>query len=306
MGLVHRGRTAGKFSRLLKSQWRKRCVGQRLLRKAIVETLETRTLLSNTYVVNSLDDNNNSGTTSNGIVAGEFRWVIQQADAAGGNQTITFDSSLTSTGPATIALNGTALELDDSTGTLTIQGPTGAYGLTINGSSGSSVFLVDAGSTAEINNLTITGGSDVNGGGIENLSDLTLNESTVTGNTASYVGGGIYSRGTLNLINSNVSNNHASFFGGGIYDFSDSVNATDSTISGNTAVVGGGGLESYQYNGPGTSTDPVASAASVAISSSTITENSAGYGGGVANLGGNMTISASTISGNNATSTSTS
>jgi hypothetical protein len=83
------------------------------MRKAVIETLESRTLLS-TYTVTSLADTTSSGT---------LRWAIAQADIAGGNQTIVFDSSLTSGGPATIDLSGTALALDDTSGTLTIDGP---------------------------------------------------------------------------------------------------------------------------------------------------------------------------------------
>jgi hypothetical protein len=85
------------------------------LTKAILEVLESRTLLS-TYVVNTLADNGGSGTG----LTGPLRWAIAQADAAGGDQRITFDSSLTADGSATINLNGTALDLDDTSGTLTI------------------------------------------------------------------------------------------------------------------------------------------------------------------------------------------
>src|ERR1700727_2532568 len=69
------------------------------LAKAILETLEVRTLMS-TYVVNTLVDD---GSLGSGL-SGPLRWTIAQASAAGGDQTITFDSSLTASGPAAIDL----------------------------------------------------------------------------------------------------------------------------------------------------------------------------------------------------------
>ena len=61
--------------------------------------------------------------------------------------------------PQTITLSGTQLELSDTTGTETITGP--AAGVTVNGNDASRVFQVDAGVTASISGLTITGGSGV-------------------------------------------------------------------------------------------------------------------------------------------------
>src|SRR5581483_8264603 len=110
----------------------RRSAGSRLSRKtlisltrAVVETLEARTLLS--YTVNSLADDSSTGT---------LRWAIQQADAAGGNQTITLAPALASGGPATISLSGSAnrslpLVLNDTTVILAIVG-SGSNLLTIN------------------------------------------------------------------------------------------------------------------------------------------------------------------------------
>jgi predicted outer membrane repeat protein len=74
------------------------------------------------------------------------------------------------------------------------------------------------------------------GGGISGF-NLTLTNSTVSGNTASiYHGGGIYGDYST-LTNSTVSGNTASR-GGGIYG--DNLTLTNSTVSGNTAYSGGG------------------------------------------------------------------
>ena len=74
--------------------------------------LEDRRLLS-TFTVNSTGD---SGTGS-GLV-GDLRYCITQANAAGGNETITFDSTVFKA-PRTITLNPILgqLELSDTTGT---------------------------------------------------------------------------------------------------------------------------------------------------------------------------------------------
>ena len=61
-------------------------------------------------------------------------------------------------------------------------------------------------------------GTDGIGGGIWNSSQLTLNHSTVTNNTASEVGG-VFNIGQLTLNNSTVSNNTATNGGtGGIFN----------------------------------------------------------------------------------------
>ncbi|HWB54199.1 MAG TPA: LamG-like jellyroll fold domain-containing protein, partial [Tepidisphaeraceae bacterium] len=137
---------------------------------------------------------------------GSLRWAIGQANAAGGNQTIVFDPSLTADGPATIALSGSPLDLHDTSGTLTIDGP-GANLLTIDAGGTSGVFTVDTAATIE--GLTITDGSDLRGGGIDNGSALIVEDCTISGNHATYDGGGIYSNGgggglvaSLDVINS--------------------------------------------------------------------------------------------------------
>src|SRR6516164_2476129 len=93
--------------------------------------LEDRRLLS-TFTVNSTGD---TGTGS-GLV-GDLRYCITQANSAGGDETIDFDSTVFGT-PQTITLSGTQLELSDTTGTETITGP--AAGVTMSGGGQSRVF----------------------------------------------------------------------------------------------------------------------------------------------------------------------
>src|SRR5262245_4025257 len=102
-----------------------------------LESLEDRTVPSTFTVFNTLDDGS----------AGSLRWAVGQANSHPGADTIDFDSGVFGT-PRTITLNGTQLELSDTTGATSIAGP--AAGVTIDGSGRSRVFQVDALVTASI------------------------------------------------------------------------------------------------------------------------------------------------------------
>lgn len=176
-----------------------------------VESLEERALLS-TITVTSLADN----TTSNGLVT--LREAIQAANtdsavdgstAGSGADTIVFDNGLVSAGDATINLSMIG---DNTAGpsafgiasAITIQGPTGSNGITLNGGGSSSnlrfVYIASAGSLT-LENLSLTnfrhkggdggdsswgggGGGAGLGGAIFNDGMLTVHSSTLSGNTA--------------------------------------------------------------------------------------------------------------------------
>ena len=154
-----------------------------------IEPLENRLLFS-VFTVSSLSD---SG-------AGTLRAAINDANAAGGQNTIDFQSGLT----GFVDLNGGALEA--SQGNITIQGP-GPGVITIDGNGTSTIFQVDSGVTANISGLTITDGAANAGGGISNLGILTVTDCVVSDNQATFLGGGIFNGGTLTLTNSTVSGN---------------------------------------------------------------------------------------------------
>ena len=87
--------------------------------------------------------------------------------------------------PQTITLiNGNQLDVSNVKGTQTIIGP--AAGVTIDAGGNSRVFEINAGVTASISGLTITGGGGTadRGGGLLNLGNLTLTNCTISGNTA--------------------------------------------------------------------------------------------------------------------------
>ena len=214
---------------------------RRLMRPTLM-ALEDRRLLS-TIVVNNPTDTPVAGQT-------DLRQAIGQANSNGGVETITFDKTVFKT-PQTITLNGTQLELSDTTGTETIKGP--KAGVTVNGGGNSRVFLVDPNVTASISGMTITGGNagSGDGGGLDNSGTLTVGNSTFTDNSAASDGGGLFNDGTLTVSNSTFTSNAAAESdGGGIFN-SGTLTVSGSTFTGNSADTNGGGI----YNNPiGTAT----------------------------------------------------
>ena len=241
----------------------------------------------------------NSDTNDGDYSAGNLslREAVDASNTNPGTQMIYFDQSLAG---QTITLGGTDLQLTDD---VTITG-LGADELVIDGDAKSRIFYVNDGVTANISGLTISNGNgsgDGNGnrsgdgGGILSWGTLTIDRSTISGNTTSWFGGGIFNGGTLTLSNSTVSNSYTSDKGGGIFNYG-TLAATNSTISGNSAGAYGGGIWT---NSTSTST----------LNHVTITDNLAdsddngiGTGGGVYVSTGTTTthnsIISSIISGN--------
>jgi uncharacterized protein (DUF2141 family) len=229
-----------------------------------IERLEGRTLLSS-VVVNTIADS----TDAAGSKTVSLRDAIAIANASTTPTTITFSPTVFNA-PKTILLNGTQLR---PTGTQaeTIIGP--AAGVTISGG-GKTQVLVTSG-RVEIENVSIVDGKSVNGdagtgGGIFNVGNLTLINSTVSGNTALGDGGGIESSsGTpsnLTLINDTITGNTSGASngnGGGGIRAQGGLTMVNCTVAGNTAVDSGGGLS---WNGGPTT---------VSIANSIIAGNSA-------------------------------
>ncbi len=159
-----------------------------------VDLLETRALLSTIVVAN----NHDSGP-------GSLRQAI--ADAAGGG-TIKFSPALRG---QTITLSAASGPLDIAKN-LSIDGP-GAGQLAVSGGGATEDFNIASGASVTISGLTITGGSAVQGGGITNAGNLTLDDDAVDGNRVGggylAAGGGIYNTGTLTIKDSSISNDQA-------------------------------------------------------------------------------------------------
>ena len=167
------------------------------------------------------------------------------------------------------------------------------------------VFSVSTGVSAEILDLAVELGSNVNGsgGGIVNNGTLELRGVAVSGNSSGGGGGGgIENIGTLSIFNSQIQGNTATFSGGGsgggVENFG-TLTMIDSTVSNNKATTPGGG---------GGFGGGISNNATLTITNSTIANNSAaanspgfyGTGGGIFAALGTTTISFSTITGNNA------
>jgi hypothetical protein len=200
---------------------------------------------------------------------------------------------------------------------LTIRGE-GAKATIVDGRGRDRVFDVAAGTVVRIEQVTIRGGdarseTDTlagSGGGIRTAGDLTLEDVTLSGNTAERRGGGVHSGGSLTADRTSLTGNRAGE-GGGLYnvegagatlddvrvnrnrvedsgagiDSRGTLSLTRSTLTGNRGGLGGGLLAG------GTST----------LTDVSVVGNRANQGGGIYTLGeGNLTIQRSTISRNRA------
>lgn len=241
-------------------------------------------------------------TNTNDSGAGSLRQAIIDA---GSGDTINFDPSVA----GTISLGSGALAIDKS---LTIEGP-GADLLTVNGNGDNPAFTVSSGVTATISGLAMTQGGGINGGGIYNDGNLTLDlvqitasgasngggiyndagatlvisNSSITGNQATGSsspgasgGGGIYNLGSLTVSTSLIASNTTPQYGAGLLNFdSGTATLTNTTVSDNHSNLAGGGIYNDDNGGAG-------SANSVSLTSVTVTNNQSGsQGGGLANNG---------------------
>jgi hypothetical protein len=188
-------------------------------------------------------------------------------------------------------MGGTGGGIANRYGTMTIADSTVSANVAELGEAGG--IYNASGSGMTIADTTVSGNSAFGGGGgIANRQELAISNSTVSGNLGGS-GGGILNdyQGELTLLNSRVVDNAAANSGGGIANqgyepLFSSVTATDTTVSGNTAEFGGG-----IYNAFGNAT--------MTLERSTISANGATNGGGIYNWG-TLSATNSTVSGNTA------
>jgi hypothetical protein len=187
------------------------------------------------------------------------------------------------------------------TNPLTIDGSTLLSSITIDAQQNSRVLNIDGPMSlfdVEILGVTLTGGSTIgDGGAIRNAEDLTIIDSIVSGNRARD-GGGIshYQYGNLSITGCMISGNSAENDGGAISNRGVLI-IIDSMIMGNLAGGEGGAIWNFD--------------ADVSVTRSTISGNQAtgtgvtgggvASGGGISNLfGGNVVIVDSILSSNKA------
>lgn len=167
--------------------------------------------------------------------AGSLRQAMISANASPAADRITFAAA---TNGGTITLASPLPVVSAAGGALEITG-NGATRTTISGAGAWQQLAVAPGATVTLSGVTLTNGSGVSGGAIDNRGTLTVRETIIRGNTATN-GGGIYSlSGALILINSTVDGN-AGVVGGGIFGARSTLTALNSTLSGNAAATGGG------------------------------------------------------------------
>jgi hypothetical protein len=252
-----------------------------------LRALEDRLVPATFTVTNTGDTGSGSGTS------GDLRYCITQSNAGAGQDPI--GNYIDATGvTGTITLTSPLPAITQYAG-VSIVGP-GASQLTINANGVGSVFTVTTAPGFSISGITLTGGRTAgNGGAIDAAhgSEITINDSVITGNSAGEQGGGIYDYLVAPTIqNSTISNNRAGSAGGGIGLYyaqatngsSPAFTVSNSTIADNTAPTGGGIFDYLDL-------------ANAQITDSTITGNTAsnGNGGGIYSAPFSFRASPSTI-----------
>ena len=271
------------------------------------------------YIVTTLLDNATGAVCTSSCT---LRQAINASNAndpnMGFSNAITFAAGLT--GTITLTPTGAGYGVLGLSRSVSITGPVGASGVTINGNNKMQLFVVNNGITATFTNLTITGGTStgtgggalansgtlivassvftsnttttVNGGAILNTGTLTITGSTFAGNTATNSGGGgaLFNSGTATITGSTFTGNTAPMTtgsGGAIYnDLGESLTITNSTFTGNTSNNKGGAIYNL-FNAP------------LAVVGSTFTGNHAGTGGGIYAYGP-LRLTLSVLAGNTA------
>lgn len=253
----------------------KRCATRPQAYRPHLEILEQRCLLTLFTVTSSADNGANT--------------LRADLAAAANGDTINFNVT------SPITLTSGTLTVAKS---VTIQGP-GANLLTIQGNKTFGIFAINVGVTATIAGLTISGGNTIgsmgmvstSGGGIANSGNATVQNCTLSGDSAG-AGGGMFNGGTATVQNCTLSGDTASS-GGGIWN-AGTLTVQNSTLSGDTASISGGGI----YN-----------LMTLTVQNCTLSGNSAANGGGIGNgsglgeslqdtiVAGNMGTTAPDISG---------
>ena len=237
--------------------------------------------------------------------AGTLRSVV--ATAADGD---TVDLSTLTCSTITLALGAVSTDVDN----LQIQGP-GQSSLTIDAAHADRALVLRGAGTLSISDLAVVNGylaGDYNGGCVRSYGNIVLSRTTVTGCEIAAIGyaagGGAAARANMTLIDSTVSGNTVSassnyygyLYGGGVNAVG-TMTISGSTISGNTQMFTGDITPYSIAYGGGTS-----SRSDTTITASTIDGNQgAAFGGGVFIIGhydqfSRLEIVNSTISGNSA------
>jgi uncharacterized repeat protein (TIGR01451 family)/CSLREA domain-containing protein len=241
------------------------------------------------WTVTSLDDPGN-GTCD------DVCTLREAIGAAQSGASISFANGLTGTVP----LTGGQLEIIDKSisidggKTITVDAQGSSRVILINDAAQSGTLVVKLAGMV-IKNGTTTGVFDAPtaGGGIKiDGGDVTLTDVTISDSKSAFNGGGVavLDGSTLHFERGKILRNEATGAGGGIWVTRGTLDLANTTVADNTDHFFGGGLSNIQ--------------SSVTISGSTISGNQSPHGGGINQFAGSLTMARSTVSGNRATTTS--
>ncbi|GAB4419150.1 MAG: CSLREA domain-containing protein [Anaerolineae bacterium] len=222
-------------------------------------------------------------------------------DGADGDLDITDDLIIQGTGAASTIIDGNHLDailiIRDDNVTVTLNAIT-----LRNGSSGYGGAIYSDGNLT-LNEVVIRNNTSPAGPGgaiyVNYGSALTLNNSTITGNSATGssvtgdTGGGIYNLGTVRLNNSTVSGNRSQGGGGGLANSGGVIYAINSTISDNRTDFNGGGI--LNWNAGRVELFNVTIAGNVADNN----DDNSGRGGGLLTEPGSPVVVRNSLIGNN-------
>jgi hypothetical protein len=230
--------------------------------------------LAATYTVNTTGDPGGAGCTGGTC---SLRQAIAVVNAGSGGDQVVLPAGR-------IILNGSVLSVSKP---VTITGA-GARASIVDANAGSTIVTISsAASPSAIEEVTLTGGRASQTGGISNQATLRLTGVALIGNVATtFAAGGILNNtgGNLTVDRSTINGNTAGTIGGGIYN-SAAVTITNSTITGNSANTNGSNWEGGGLYSDGTAT----------ILNSTIANNSAFRGAGIDVPGGSTAAVKNTI-----------
>jgi autotransporter family porin len=232
----------------------------------------------NTVYVNATGGHDSSTGTS---------WLLAKKSIKNATATATADGTVNIANGNYTGINNTQITLNKNINIIG-QSKTGTI---INGTGTNWIFHINSGIKVNIRNVLLTNGTANSGGAITNYGDLTVYNTSFTGNRATAsnsFGGAIYSFGHLSLANSVFTSNTATVFGGAICIDSNILDLSNSVFTKNTAGYYGGAI-SNTYG-------------VLDVKNSIFTSNNAiNNGGAIYNLGDTRTALV-TISGSNFTS----
>jgi hypothetical protein len=222
---------------------------------------------------------------------------------------------MTRSGALNLCANTWYLQLEVAAPDLSIVGLSGSASTILQGvGTGSIVTALSGSSELALEGLTLRGGADSYGGGLDGGAqalDVSLDDVVIEGCSATSDGGGIYLAGSSLVADGLVlDGNQAGSSGGGLFLYGGSAELTDATVSGNSSGYIGGGLylavSSASLDGAlveGNASDYGGGLllyyASVELSDSDVADNLADvWGGGVYLHDADIVMDASRVEGN--------